>query len=81
VPLAGALAGAALNYAFTEYYQNMARVHFCLRALERRTGDPAMVRQCFKDMVQLARDRRRVNRRPGKGAVLRHLPARTRTEA
>ena len=40
VPVAGAVAGGALNYAFTDYYQTMARVHFCLRALERRTGDP-----------------------------------------
>lgn len=74
VPVAGALAGAALNYAFTEYYQNMARVHFCLRALERRTGDAVAVRDCFQDMVRLARERRRVNRRPGKGLLLKYLP-------
>jgi hypothetical protein len=74
VPVAGALAGAALNYAFTEYYQNMARVHFCLRALERRTGDAVAVRDCFQDMVRLARERRRVNRRPGKDLPLKYLP-------
>lgn len=73
VPVAGALAGAAFNYAFTEYYQNMARVHFCLRALERRTGDAAAVRGCFQGMVRLARERRRVNRR-SKDAPMKYLP-------
>ncbi len=35
VPLIGAMAGAATNYAFTSYYQEMARVYFGLRALAR----------------------------------------------
>ncbi len=48
VPVAGAITGGALNYAFTDYYQNMAQVHFCLRALERRTGQPLAVRKCFR---------------------------------
>lgn len=65
VPLAGAVAGGALNYAFTDYYQNMARVHFCLRALDRRTGQPAAVRGCFASMVKAARDRRRITRPSG----------------
>ena len=64
VPVAGAIAGGALNYAFTDYYQNMARVHFCLRALDRRTGQPPEVRACFANMVQAARERRRIMRRP-----------------
>jgi hypothetical protein len=64
VPLAGAVAGGALNYAFTDYYQTMARVHFCLRALERRTGDPAALSACFAQMVSAARNRRRFGRRP-----------------
>jgi hypothetical protein len=33
VPLLGAVAGAAINYAFTSYYQDMARIHFGLRRL------------------------------------------------
>lgn len=33
VPLLGAVAGAATNYAYTSYYQNMAQVHFGLRRL------------------------------------------------
>jgi hypothetical protein len=35
VPILGAAAGAATNYAFTSYYQEMARVYFGLRALSR----------------------------------------------
>ncbi|MCM2560645.1 EcsC family protein [Lutimaribacter sp. EGI FJ00015] len=33
VPLLGAVAGAATNYAYTSYYQEMAHVHFRLRRL------------------------------------------------
>jgi hypothetical protein len=69
VPLAGAVAGGALNYAFTDYYQSMARVQFCLRALDRRSGQPAAVRACFGSMVQAARDRRRIMKRPTKSAA------------
>jgi hypothetical protein len=74
VPVAGAVAGGALNYAFTDYYQTMARVHFCLRLLERRTGDPAALSACFAQMVREARNRRRFRRRQAGGTVF--LPAR-----
>ncbi len=33
VPILGAVAGAATNYAYTSYYQDMAHVHFGLRRL------------------------------------------------
>jgi hypothetical protein len=33
VPVLGAVAGAATNYAYTNYYQEMAHVHFRLRKL------------------------------------------------
>ncbi|PIE12601.1 MAG: protein EcsC [Rhodobacterales bacterium] len=33
VPVLGAAAGAAMNYAYTSYYQEMAHVHFGLRRL------------------------------------------------
>jgi len=33
VPVLGAVAGAATNYAFTSYYQDIAHVHFGLRRL------------------------------------------------
>ncbi len=39
VPVVGAAAGAATNYAFTSYYQEMARVYFGLRALAREGGN------------------------------------------
>lgn len=52
VPVAGALAGGTLNYTFMDYYQQIARVHFAVRALERRTGDSAAVRACLHEAVQ-----------------------------
>ncbi len=39
-PLLGAVAGAAVNYAFTSYYQEMARVQFGLRRLAEDRGLP-----------------------------------------
>ncbi len=74
VPIVGAITGGALNYAFTDYYQKMAQIHFCLRALDRRTGQPLAVRKCFTDMVSAARDRRRVMRRPSEAAAVTYLP-------
>ena len=38
VPVLGAAAGAATNYAYTSYYQEMAQVHFGLRRLAEKTG-------------------------------------------
>lgn len=38
VPLIGAVAGAATNYAYTSYYQEMAHVHFGLIQLSRESG-------------------------------------------
>ncbi len=38
VPVLGAAAGAAVNYAYTSYYQDMARVHFGLRRLSQSSG-------------------------------------------
>lgn len=40
VPVLGAVAGAATNYAYTSYYQQMAHVHFGLLRLARQTGIP-----------------------------------------
>jgi hypothetical protein len=56
VPIAGAMAGGGLNWIFMGYYQEMARVHFTIRAIERRTGDPAGVRVCFDRLVARARE-------------------------
>jgi hypothetical protein len=38
VPLLGAAGGAAINLAFMSHFQEMARGHFVVRALERRYG-------------------------------------------
>lgn len=43
VPLAGAVAGAALNTAFMEHYINLARGHFVIRRLERTFGREAVL--------------------------------------
>ena len=40
LPLLGAAAGATINYTFTRYYQELARVNFGLMRLERETGLP-----------------------------------------
>src|SRR6266567_5008817 len=37
-PVVGALGGAAVNYAFIEHFQEMARGHFTVRRLERVYG-------------------------------------------
>ena len=39
VPILGAVAGAGTNYAFVDYYVQMAHVHFGLRALYRKHGE------------------------------------------
>lgn len=43
VPVIGALSGAAINVAFTNHFQTLARGHFTMRRLE-RVYDPLMVR-------------------------------------
>ena len=40
VPVIGAVAGAATNWVFTSYYQDVARVQFGLMRLARQTGEP-----------------------------------------
>lgn len=40
IPLLGAAAGAATNYAYTSYYQQMAHVQFGLRRLSQDSGRP-----------------------------------------
>jgi EcsC protein family len=56
VPAAGAVAGAALNFAYMTFYQSVARVLFTLLPLERK-HDPAMVRSCFASVVREMRER------------------------
>ena len=42
VPVIGALGGAAVNYAFIDHFQEVARAHFVVRRLERRYGKEAV---------------------------------------
>lgn len=52
VPILGAAAGAATNYTYTSYYQQMAHVHFGLRRLAIEADlDRAVVTDRFKEMV------------------------------
>ncbi len=50
VPILGALAGASINYSFTRYYQELARVHFGLLRLSQETGIP---REALTEALEL----------------------------
>lgn len=53
VPVLGAVVGAAINYAFTSYYQDMARIHFGLRKLSDQLGeDRAALIEDFRQRVE-----------------------------
>jgi hypothetical protein len=53
VPFIGALAGAAVNYAFIDHFQETARAHFVVRRLERRYGQDA-VRAAYERLADEA---------------------------
>ena len=65
VPVLGAFTGAAINAAFMDHYQSLARAHFTVRRLERRYGANA-VRQAFDRMRRFGRKQ---GRRGGADAV------------
>jgi EcsC protein family len=50
IPLVGALGGAAVNYAFIEHFQDVARGHFTVRRLERAYGK--VVRREYERLAQ-----------------------------
>ena len=50
VPVLGAAAGAGTNYAFLDYYVEMAHVHFGLRRLAREHGEEAVTTH-FHDVL------------------------------
>ena len=53
VPVVGAVAGAATNYVYTAYYQDVARVRFGLMDIARRRGmDHVALVETFKAMVR-----------------------------
>ena len=47
VPIIGAVAGAGVNYAFTDYYQEIARIRFGLQRLAQEHGEER-IRQAFR---------------------------------
>ncbi|MFS4438676.1 EcsC family protein [Paracoccaceae bacterium GXU_MW_L88] len=47
VPILGGVAGATINYAFINYYKNMAHIRFGLQALARE-HDPQDIRSAFE---------------------------------
>jgi hypothetical protein len=51
VPVVGALGGAAVNYAFMEHFQEVARGHFAVRRLERVYGKD-VVRTEYERLAQ-----------------------------
>lgn len=54
VPVLGAVAGAATNYAYTSYYQEIAHVHFALRKLAIEADRPEdELRQALAERLSL----------------------------
>jgi hypothetical protein len=53
IPVVGAVSGGAINYAFMEHFQNVARGHFTVRRLERECG-PKTVREAY-EQIRLGR--------------------------
>jgi len=51
IPVVGALGGAAVNYAFIEHFQDVARGHFTVRRLERMYGED-LVRTEYERLVR-----------------------------
>lgn len=51
LPIVGALGGAAVNYAFIEHFQDVARGHFVVRRLERAYGEH-LVRTEYERIAQ-----------------------------
>ena len=59
VPVAGGIAAAVLNYSFMNFYQQMARVHFAIRAVERKYGGDGPVRPCFDSLIHQIRQKKK----------------------
>lgn len=53
-PVFGALVGASINYTYTRYYQEVARVHFGLMRLSHETGIP---HEALAEALRLASER------------------------
>jgi hypothetical protein len=51
LPVVGAIGGAAVNYAFIEHFQDVARGHFTVRRLERLYGKE-QIRSAYEEIAQ-----------------------------
>jgi hypothetical protein len=49
VPVVGAIGGVAVNAAFIDHFQTLARGHFTMRQLERSYG-PGTVRRAYEEI-------------------------------
>jgi len=56
IPVVGAIGGAAVNLAFMEHFQKLARAHFAIRRLERQHG-PEEVRRVYEKYAEIVRQR------------------------
>ena len=68
IPVIGALGGAAVNYAFIEHFQDVARGHFIVRRLERSYGKDLVRAEYERLRAQMAASSspgRREGARPG----------------
>lgn len=63
IPIIGAATGSSLNVAFVRHFQNVARGHFAVRALERKYGEER-VREEF-EMIRLAAADQPLKLKPG----------------
>ncbi|AGT09440.1 EcsC family protein [Paracoccus aminophilus] len=67
-PIIGAVAGASINYAFTRFYQELARVHFGLMRLSHETGLP---REALNEAFAVRVDQIRLKRQLTKAEARR----------
>lgn len=58
VPVVGALSGGAINAAFTDHFNRVARYHFAIVALERRHGRE-LVQAAYRAALDARRDKER----------------------
>ena len=56
IPVVGAIGGAAVNLAFMEHFQKLARAHFSIRRLERQHG-PEEVHRVYEEYAAMVRER------------------------
>jgi hypothetical protein len=72
LPIVGALGGAAVNYAFIDHFQDVARGHFAIRRLERAYG-----KEVVRAQYERARDESNASQPPSGpiGSPRRRAPA------